>query len=55
MTSEPRRESEKEVNRYLEFRSPYNPTPRIVNRTNSLVDGFPAKLQPRRDKNLPLR
>jgi hypothetical protein len=55
MTREPSREPEKSSGRHTEFRSPYNPTPRIVNRTNSLVDGFPAKLEPRRDKYLPNR
>jgi hypothetical protein len=34
-----------------EFKRPATPQPRAVNRTTSQLDGFSAKLEPRRDGN----
>jgi hypothetical protein len=34
-----------------EFKRPASPELRVVNRTTDQLDGFPAKLEPRRDGN----
>jgi hypothetical protein len=49
MMREPDRSSAKNAEMYLGFMSPNDPSPRVVNRTTSRIDGFPAKLEPRKD------
>jgi len=49
MMRQPDHSSAKNAEMHLGFRSPNDPSPRVVNRTISRIDGFPAKLEPRKD------
>jgi len=50
MNPESNHEPENDVLIALEFRNPSVPESRAVNRTTNRIDGFPDKLEPRRDR-----
>ena len=49
MNPESNHKPEDDVLVALEFRNPSIPELRVVNRTTNRIDGFPDKLEPRRD------
>jgi hypothetical protein len=49
MMREPNSSSAVSAELHLCFRSPNDPAPRVVNRTTNQIDGFPPKLEPRKD------
>lgn len=46
---DPNHDPASDINSRPAFRDPADPAPRPVTRTTSQLDGFPAKLEPRKD------
>lgn len=53
MMRDPNRESDLRPGNPPEFRRPVDPSPRAVSRTTPRLDGFPSKLEPRKDRYIP--